>query len=274
MDSVLKQRIVTGLILVVCVLLGVLFLPKSLFAVAALVVFISLAGWEWGRLVALDDLARGLFVTALLVCALVAYLWHDIRWVAIVIGVLGWAGALVLLAMYEQGVELYKQQRWILRLAAFLILVPAWVALITLHHYYPLLVLYLIFLVAIADSGAYFAGKAFGKNKLAPQLSPGKTREGVLGGLLGVATWSVLGALYFDLPASDWLYFIFLSLVVSLISVAGDLFESLIKREAGMKDSGNILPGHGGILDRVDGLIAALPLFTLGVFWGAVEVSV
>lgn len=274
MDSVLKQRVVTGVILVVCVLLGVLLLPKSLFAIAALVVLISLAGWEWGRLVALDDLSRGLFVGALLLTAMVVYLWQDVRWVAIVIGVLGWLGALVLLAMYEQGADLYKQQKWILRIAGFLVLVPAWVALITLHQHYPMLVLYLIFLVAIADSGAYFAGKAFGKNKLAPQLSPGKTREGALGGLLGVAIWSILGALYFNLPAADWFYFIVLSLIVSSLSVAGDLFESLIKREAGMKDSGNILPGHGGILDRVDGLIAALPLFTLGIFWGAVQVSV
>lgn len=274
MDSVLKQRIVTGFILIVAVLLGVVYLPKPWFAVASLIVFISLAGWEWGRLVALPELFRGLFVTALLAVALLAYSWDDFRWVAVVIGVLGWMGALVLLAMYEQGIDLYKEHKWILRVAAFLVLVPAWVALVLLHQYYSLLVLYLIFLVAIADSGAYFAGKTFGKNKLAPQLSPGKTREGALGGLLGVAIWSILGALFFDLPASDWLYFIFLSVAVALLSVAGDLFESLIKREAGMKDSGNILPGHGGILDRVDGLIAALPLFTLGIFWGAVKVTV
>lgn len=159
-----------------------------------------------------------------------------------------------------------------LRLAAFLVLVPAWIALITLHQHHPLLVLYLIFLVAITDSGAYFTGKALGKSKLAPELSPGKTREGMFGGVAGAVVWSILGAWFFDLPANEWLYFILLSLVVAFISVSGDLFESLIKREAGQKDSGNILPGHGGILDRVDGLIATLPLFTLGIFWGAVPV--
>ena len=273
MNSGLKQRIITGVVLIVAVLLGVLFLPTSFFAVATLIVFIGLGGWEWGRLVGLDEFSRGMFVVSLLAASLVAYLWLDIRWAIITAGVSGWIAALVLLSLYQQGTELYKQNKWLLRLAAFLVLLPAWVALITLHATYPLLVLYLIFLVAIADSGAYFTGKAFGKNKLAPQLSPGKTREGALGGLAGVLIWSILGAWFFNLPSSDWIYFIGLSVVSGMLSVSGDLFESLIKREAGMKDSGNILPGHGGILDRVDGLIAVLPLFTLGIFWAAIKVS-
>ncbi|KAG1658073.1 1-deoxy-D-xylulose 5-phosphate reductoisomerase [Nymphon striatum] len=102
-------------------------------------------------------------------------------------------------------------------------------------------------LVAMADSGAYFAGKAFGKNKLAPELSPGKTKEGMFGGLLGATILSVFAAWFFELPIQDWIYFIFLSMAVALMSVAGDLFESLMKREVGQKDSGNILPGHGGM---------------------------
>ncbi len=270
MDSGLKQRLITGVLLIAAVLLGVLLLPNSLFSVAALIVFISLAGWEWARLVDLQELKQGLFVVALLFVGLLVYVWGDLRWAAIVIGVLAWLGALVLLAMYEKGTDLYRQQSWLLRIAAFLILIPAWIAIVTLHRHYPALVLYLIFLVAIADSGAYFTGKAFGKHKLAPQLSPGKTREGALGGLAGVAVWSVLGAWFFGLSASDSVYFIILSLAAGILSVSGDLFESLVKREAGMKDSGTILPGHGGVLDRVDGLLATLPLFTLGIFWGGI----
>jgi phosphatidate cytidylyltransferase len=270
MDSGLKQRLITGVVLIAAVLLGVLLLPNVAFTVAALVVFVSLAGWEWARLVGLQEFKQGLFVAALLFAGLIVYVWGDIRWAAIVVGVLAWLGALVLLAMYEKGTDLYQQQTWLLRFAAFLILIPAWIAMVTLHHYFPMLVLYLIFLVAIADSGAYFTGKAFGKHKLAPQLSPGKTREGALGGLAGVVLWSVLGALFFGLSAADSFYFILLSLAVGIMSVSGDLFESLIKREAGMKDSGTILPGHGGILDRVDGLLATLPLFTLGVFWSGI----
>ena len=272
MDSALKQRVVTGVVLIIAVLLGVLLLPNTVFAAIALIVFISIGGWEWGRLVSFDGQTRGLFVAGLLVTALLAYFVKDLRWAFIVVGVVWWAIVLVLLAMYEQGTYLYKDNKWLLRLAAFLVLVPAWIALITLHQHNTLLVLYLIFLVAITDSGAYFTGKALGKNKLAPELSPGKTREGMFGGVAGAAVWSILGAWFFAVPAADWLYFILLSLVVAFMSVSGDLFESLIKREAGQKDSGNILPGHGGILDRVDGLIATLPIFTLGIFWGDILV--
>jgi phosphatidate cytidylyltransferase len=272
MDSALKQRVVTGVVLIVAVLLGVLFLSNTLFSAIALVVFVSIGGWEWGKLVGFTEQSRGLFVIGLLVTALIAYFIKDLRWAFIVAGVIWWASALVLLAIYEQGTYFYKNNPWLLRLAAFLVLIPAWIALVTLHEYRPFLVLYLIFLVAITDSGAYFTGKALGKNKLAPELSPGKTREGMFGGVAGAVVWSILGAWFFDLPANEWLYFILLSLVIAFMSVSGDLFESLIKREAGQKDSGNILPGHGGILDRVDGLIATLPLFTLGIFWGAVPV--
>ena len=272
MNSVLKQRVVTGLALVFTVLLGVIFLPNLWFAVISLIVMVSLAGFEWGRLVSYESHARSFFVVALLAIAFIIYLFPELQWVSIISGVVWWAVILVLLAIYERGSYFYKNNKWILRISAFLVLIPAWVAIITLHKYYPQLVLYLIFLVAIADSGAYFSGKAFGKQKLAPELSPGKTREGALGGLFGALIWSILGASYFSLPAHDWLYFIFLSLSVALLSIAGDLFESLIKREAGQKDSGNILPGHGGILDRIDGLLATLPLFTLGIFWGAIQV--
>ena len=272
MDLVLKQRIITAAILMVVVFVGVLLLPNPVFAVLSLIALISIGGWEWSRLVTLEDFHRGLFVAWLLLLAYMAYQWDDSRWVFIVLGVVWWAVALVLLSIYESGTTLYKDHKWLLRIAAFFVLVPAWVAIITLHQHYPQLVLYLILLVASADTGAYFAGKAFGKNKLAPELSPGKTKEGMLGGLTGALVLSVFAAGYFALPAQDWFYFIALSVAVALISVAGDLFESLIKREAGQKDSGNILPGHGGILDRIDGLLAALPLFTLGIFWGAIQV--
>ncbi len=271
MESTLKLRIVTGVILAASALLGVLLLPSSVFAIVALIIMVALGGWEWSRLVGLSNAQGVVFLAGLIMVSLSVYLVADLRWAYIVTGVLWWFAVLVLLAIYEKESLLYKKSRWILRLSAFLVLVPAWAALVVLHKYFPLLVIYLIFLVAIADSGAYFSGKAFGKTKLAPELSPGKTREGMFGGLIGATIWSVLATQFFNLPASDWLYFILLSVAVALLSVAGDLFESLIKREAGQKDSGKILPGHGGILDRIDGLLAALPLFTLGIFWGGIQ---
>ncbi len=265
MTSGLKQRVITGIVLIISVFLGVLYLPATWFAIFSLIAIITLGGLEWGKLVSFKDKNRAFFVVALIALAVITFFLSDYHSTFIIIGVLWWVVVLVLLATYQKGTTLYKNKTWLLRISAFFVLIPAWLALINLHQRFPELVLYLILLVAIADSGAYFTGKAFGKNKLAPELSPGKTREGALGGLAGAAIWSILGAFYFYLPNVDWLPFILLSLVVALMSVAGDLFESLIKREAGQKDSGNILPGHGGILDRIDGLLAALPIFALGI---------
>ena len=128
------------------------------------------------------------------------------------------------------------------------------------------MLLYLFSLVWIADIGAYFSGRKFGKHKLAPSISPGKTWEGLIGGLLTNLVW-VIGVYQFG---SDWglgfLPFLLIGLATSLISVVGDLFESILKREAGVKDSGKLLPGHGGILDRVDSVIAAAPVFVAGLF--------
>ena len=134
------------------------------------------------------------------------------------------------------------------------------------------MVLYLILLVAIADSSAYFIGKRFGKNSLAPRLSPNKTLEGVMGAIAGATIWSILATVYFssEMSAPDWPFFILLSIVTAILSIAGDLFESLIKREANQKDSGALLPGHGGILDRIDSQLVALPFFTTGMILGGI----
>jgi len=272
MDTALKQRVVTGVILVIAMLLGVLTTTPPIFAIFSLIIFMSLAGWEWARLVSFDEIQRNIFIAALLAISVLAYWSDSFRWFFIVLGTTTWMLILVFLVTYEKETSLYKNNSILLRFSAFLVLIPAWASLITLHQFYPLLVLYLILLVAIADSGAYFVGKAYGKTKLAPELSPGKTREGMLGGLAGATVWSILGATFLGLPSSDWLFFIVLSIAAALISVSGDLFESLIKREAGQKDSGSILPGHGGILDRIDGLLAALPIFALGIFWGGIQV--
>lgn len=271
MDSVLKQRIITAIFLFAAVVAGILLLPPVWFAIVVMVVFISIGGWEWSKLVGFEKYHQGLFIAWLLIACYFAYRLIDFRWAFLVAGILFWAIAFILLATYENGTNFYKNNKWLLRLSAFFVLVPSWIAMVALHEKNPQMVLYVIILVAMADTGAYFSGKSFGKNKLAPELSPGKTREGLFGGLIAAAMWAVVGAVYFDLPNRDWIYFVLLSIAVALISVSGDLLESLIKREAGRKDSGNILPGHGGILDRIDGLLAALPLFTLGVFWGAIQ---
>jgi phosphatidate cytidylyltransferase len=128
----------------------------------------------------------------------------------------------------------------------------------------PAWLFYALSLVWVADSGAYFAGKKFGKNKLAPNISPGKTREGLLGAVLSTSLYTLAASYYFELDRDRAVLLVLLSVIVTIISVSGDLYISFLKREAGLKDSGNILPGHGGMLDRVDSVLAAMPVFLLG----------
>ena len=140
-------------------------------------------------------------------------------------------------------------------------LIPAWYALTYLHALHYGYVFYVISLIAFADIAAYFSGKRFGKTKLAPSLSPGKTREGALGALVATFLWSCICAAFTDLSVSGGLVFVLFSMFAVVMSIAGDLFESLIKRQACVKDSGTLLPGHGGILDRFDAAIFAAPFF-------------
>jgi phosphatidate cytidylyltransferase len=261
----LKQRMITAVLLALAVLLGVLLLPRSLFAVVSMIVLITLAGWEWANLTGFKhDKPRSIFIILLLLIAVISYLWTETHWAFISIGALWWTYTLFLLHGYKKDKGL-QDKAWLLPISSLWILIPAWLSLIELHAQTPVLVLYLIFLVAIADSSAYFAGKTMGLTKLAPNLSPGKTIEGFKGGLFGSAIWALLACFYFGYSFGHAIIFILLSLLVASMSVAGDLYESLLKREAGEKNSGTILPGHGGILDRIDGLLAALPVFTLGL---------
>jgi len=142
--------------------------------------------------------------------------------------------------------------------AGFAVLVPAALAMVRLE---PLVVLLVLVLVWIADSTAYFVGRAWGRHKLAPAISPGKTWEGVAGGLIGAALYAIIIAFFTDLGAS--LALIATALLLGMVSIVGDLFESAVKRQAGVKDSGSLLPGHGGILDRIDSATATLPIAAL-----------
>ena len=128
----------------------------------------------------------------------------------------------------------------------------------------PEWLLYGLVLVWVADSGAYFSGRRFGRHKLAPAISPGKTLEGLYGGIAAVCLYTILAAFYFALDPVTSASLLLLAVVLTLVSVAGDLFESVLKRERGVKDSGAILPGHGGILDRIDSVLAAMPVFMVG----------
>jgi len=153
--------------------------------------------------------------------------------------------------------------------AAFVIIPPAFLAMHQVHimpdgNWW---LMYSLALVWVADIGAYFSGKRFGKNKLSPYISPGKTREGLYGALFATSVYTLVASFLFDMEREYAALLVLLSVILTIISVSGDLYISLLKREAGLKDSGNILPGHGGILDRIDSVLAAMPVFAVGFHW-------
>ncbi len=264
----LKQRVITGLILAVSVASAIYFLPTTDFAQLSLVFIVGFGLWEWFGLTGVHDwVQRGVWV--LLGLALSELLlWID--WPILpllLLSVLIWGFILSLLFLYKAQTNFYKKHPWLLRFIGYWVLIPAWYALVYLHAFNFIYVFYVISLIAFADIGAYFAGKRFGKHKLAPELSPGKTWEGALGGFLLTLVWACVGAALSTHSVAQGLIFVFFSMLAVLISISGDLFESMVKRQAGAKDSGRLLPGHGGVLDRIDGLVAALPVFTLGLYW-------
>lgn len=268
----LRQRMITGFVLAIAVILAILLLPNAMFALLSAVIVLLLGGLEWARLVGLRAMPQlMMFSIALALFGLAVYLSLASFYLAImVISLATWLAILVMLSRFSDGGRFYQNHPWVLRLLAIPVLIGGWAALLQLREFNASVVVYLVTLIAVADSAAYFVGKRWGKNKLAPILSPGKTLEGMIGALLASSIWSLFGAFYFELQSQDWVYFILLSVVSVLLSIAGDLFESLLKRQAGAKDSGSILPGHGGVLDRIDSALAAVPFFTLGIIWGGV----
>ena len=264
----LRQRLVSGLLLAIVLVGIVLLAPHPVFA-AAFAVLYGIGAMEWSRLTSLDSPAGetgyiGMFI------ALVALLWwlrgSFIAHLWVTAAALFWLVIHLLLLRYHQSADHVPRWQRQLELAGLLLLPAAWLAFVELHAIHPGWVLYIMTLCAVADSFAFLFGKTFGKRKLAPQLSPGKTIEGAAGGLFGVLLVALGAGLFWQhFSGLELLLFIVLSVLAGLVSIEGDLFESLIKREAGQKDSGRILPGHGGILDRFDSHIAAAPVFYLGL---------
>ena len=267
----LRTRIVTGLILGALLLLGLFLLPP-LWAVGAFGLVFALAAWEWAGFGALAAPAARAAYTALMVVILwaswmfTAQTSHLILMLAAACG--WWLIALLWLSLAPQ-----RHQPLLVLLCGVPVLVPAFAALARLVASEeglargPQIVLWLVLMVCAADIGAYFAGRRFGRRKLAPRVSPGKTWEGALGGLILVCTVACAGAVYFSLPIHLAAAF---GCGVGIFSIIGDLTESMFKRAAALKDSGTILPGHGGLLDRLDSVTAAAPLYALGLFGSGV----
>jgi phosphatidate cytidylyltransferase len=259
----LKLRVITALILAPLVLLSIFAVPHAVTA-AVLALLVMLGTWEWSAFPGFKSTAVRCGYTLLMGVFLVL-LWRSgeasEHWDRVLLlAVPWWLLASVWIAVWPE-----RSSRAAAALAGVLVLIPSWIALVRLHGWPqigPQLLTFLLLLVVAADVGAYFAGRSFGRHKLAPRVSPGKTWEGVAGGVLAATVLAVAGGVWFSLRL---LPFTLLCMFVVLASVIGDLTESLFKRHAGVKDSGSLLPGHGGILDRVDSVTAAAPFFLLGL---------
>lgn len=267
----MKQRVITALVLAPLAILAVLWLPTIVFAV--LIGLLVLVGaWEWSRLAGIKP--RGtrslLLIPHLAILASLWWLGPQALLITAWIGAAWWLLALLWLWQRQFAASDTSTYRALKLFVGVLIFVPAWAALVLLHadpEHGPAWALFGVMLAWAADTFAYFTGRQFGGAKLAPTISPGKTWAGFWGGMVGTLLVAVTGAALFGLGVVSALQLIALAIVVCLASVLGDLFESLIKRHSGAKDSGRIVPGHGGALDRLDSLVAALPVFVCGKLW-------
>jgi len=287
---VLKQRIITAVLLLP--LVGcLLFLPDLLTFSAILVPIFGILVWEWSRLLQTGKAGQSVFIVLSLAAvgglfyqlyqqdffseASLPLLWYDAYpFKLLIVALLVWVVASIFVLLYPKTTKTLFRGPWLRGLFGIVILAAAWLAIVVIRSLlinvdYTLgawMLLLMLVIIWGADVGAYFAGKTWGKTKLAPVVSPNKTWEGALGGLvLAVAVgMAVASLLSLEL---DWLKFTVFVIVMVVLSVFGDLFESMLKRQANIKDSSNILPGHGGLLDRLDSTLSVAPFFVAGVLW-------
>ena len=263
----LRQRIITAVILVAVLLVAIVQFSPLWFQVF-IAVCIALGVWEWSRLAGVQELPWRAAYTGLTLMLMFAlqYLSLPLRNALLQFSVLWWLLALALVCLYPRGNALWHRCVVLLP-AGLLVLLPGWLALSHLRglERHAFFILLLLALVAAADIGAYFTGRAFGKYKILPKVSPNKTWEGFAGGQLAVCAvlWLVLVTHGIELTLLQGVLATLAAFVLAAASVVGDLFESMLKRQAGVKDSGTLLPGHGGVLDRIDSLTAALPVYSV-----------
>ncbi len=261
----LRLRVLTASVLGAGLLASLFLLPPQ-WTVWVFALVFTLAAWEWAGFGALHGAGRAVYVAAIAVLLWWSWEWtHDpvhLRWC------LGLACAWWGLALLWLTTAPGRHHPALALLCGIPVLVPTFIALARVQisprgfARGPEMVLWMLLLVFAADIGAYFVGRRLGRRKLAPRVSPGKTWEGALGGLLAVASVALAGTLYFGLPVAAGVAF---ACAIGIFSVIGDLTESMFKRAAGLKDSGSLLPGHGGLLDRIDSVTAAAPLYVLGL---------
>ncbi len=265
----MKERIITALIML-AVIAGILFFAPSLFTPLVAVV-LGIATWEWCRICQFRQINAYGVAIATVALWVIASVYPAVLTALLILSALHYLYAIRLIVNYER-IDNYRIHRYHLRWFGPVLLSALAASFLYLFHPSGSLMsssedaqslLFIIMVIAGADSGAYFVGRAMGRHKLAPRVSPKKTIEGLIGGLVAVTlVVAVFGFMVEGWYLGFW-QLLFISVVAALFSVIGDLFISIIKRQNGIKDTSQILPGHGGILDRVDGLLAGVPVFYL-----------
>ncbi|GAA4363749.1 phosphatidate cytidylyltransferase [Kangiella marina] len=286
----LKQRIITAVLLLPLVAC-LLFLPDLLIFSAILVPVFGILAWEWSRLLQTNKAMQSIFIVLTLGAigglfyqlyqqsffteAALPLLWYEaypFKLLAVVL--LVWVVASISVLLYPKATTTLFKGPWLRALFGIVILAAAWLAVVIIRSLlinvdYNLgawMLLLMLLIIWGADVGAYFAGKTMGKTKLAPVVSPNKTWEGAVGGLVLAVIVGMVMASLLSLDV-DWLKFAVFIVLMVVLSVFGDLFESMLKRQANIKDSSQILPGHGGLLDRLDSTLSVAPFFVVGVLW-------
>lgn len=264
----LYKRILTGIPLATLAIWTIVTQSTSVILYVLLAINL-IAGWEWARLSGISQAMLRAIYALLIVAGAYVLFWlqgqqASLFDVVMVFSIILWS--LIIYYMSSRDPAAASTELSPLKvLSGFFTLLPPVLALLYLHQqtlgaYW---MLYVVSIVWVADTGAYVAGKTFGKVKLVPKLSPGKTREGLYGAVLASSLYSLAAAVFFELTLIQSLLLLIISFFGTLLSIAGDLFISLLKRERGVKDSGRILPGHGGVLDRIDSIISAAPFFAI-----------
>lgn len=280
----LKHRILTALVLAPTAIAAIFYLPLPYFA-AFILAIMAIGAWEWGPLMGFAKTGRRLFfvlASVLLISGIwyffpPAELWLDngqlqqtpiyLLWIAVG----WWILSAILTFLYPRFSSFWGNHRSVRGVFGWLTLVPTWLAFMIIRssnysddpYLGAQLIMFLFLMVWSADIGAYFVGKSIGKHKLMPNVSPGKTIEGFIGGVVFACVLVAIAGQIMDWEIKQFTTVLIVTLIITTISVLGDLNESMFKRQAGVKDSGKILPGHGGVLDRIDSLTATAPIFAL-----------
>jgi phosphatidate cytidylyltransferase len=258
--KVILKRVVTAVVLIPIVVFGIFYLSDAAFSLAVAII-LSLAAWEWSRLVGLIKIwQRILYLGFLWWGFSIAQLLgvHTVLWFSAI-----WWVIVVIIILRYPHINQKIFQGWKGCLISFLVFIPCFLGFNVLHRMGGVYVILSLCIIWAADTGAYFSGILWGKHKLAPAVSPKKTVEGLIGGIFLAIITVLVFILFRKVEFNKWLLWTFLVVLNVFFSVLGDLFESVVKRQANVKDSGNWLPGHGGVLDRIDSITAAVPIFAL-----------